>query len=79
MRWATTVWTVYHTHTPPRRFSKVDCSTTKRVPIRNDTSLLSFRRDASNADLFGTATIPTIPTILTTVEISSIENRPRGV
>ena len=55
------------------RFSKLDCSTTKRVPvpIPNDMSSESSRRDVSNADTFGTDTIPT-------VEISIMQNRPRG-
>ena len=47
----------------------------KRMPIPNDTSSESSRRDASNADLLGTGTIPTTPTIPTAVEISSMENR----
>ena len=64
----------YHYNTPLERFSKVDCSTTKRVPIPNDTFPASSGRDVSIADLYGTATtIPTIPTIPT------MENRPRGV
>ena len=32
-------------HTPLGRFSKVDCSATKRVPIPNETSSESSRRD----------------------------------
>ena len=36
-------------HTPLGRFSKLDCSTTKRVPIPNDKSSESSRRDVSNA------------------------------
>ena len=46
-------------HTPLERFLKVDCSTTKRVPIvplvpiPNDTSSESSRRVVSNVDLFG--------------------------
>ena len=48
----TTVYDGVH-HTPLGRFSKLDCSTTKRVPIPNDTSSESSRRDVSNADLFG--------------------------
>ena len=63
-------WGVYHT--PLGRFSKVDCSTTKRVPTPNDTSSGSSPRDISNPDLLGTGTIPN-------VEISSTENRARGV
>ena len=62
-------------HKPPLwRFPKLDCSTTKtvpRVPLPNDRSPESSRRDASNAHFFGTATSPT-------VEISRMENRPRG-
>ena len=42
------------------------------VPIPNDTSSESSRRDVPNADLFATGTIPR-------VEISTMENRPRGV
>ena len=50
-------WGVYHTplgcitppwgvyHTPLGRFSKFDCSTTKKVPIPKDTSSESSRRD----------------------------------
>ena len=52
--------------------SKVDCSTTKRVPIPNETSSESSRRDVSKADRFGVDTIPT-------VEMSRMENRIRGV
>ena len=64
--------TVYITRTHLGRFSKPDCSTTKRVPVPtlNDTSSESSRRDVSCADQFGTGTIPT-------VEIPSTENRPR--
>ena len=66
---------VYHHHTALAggRFSKVDCSTTKRVPIvpiPNDTSPKSARRHISNADLVGTGTIPA-------VETSTVENPPR--
>ena len=46
--------------TPLGRFSKVELSTTKMVPvvlIRNYTSSESSRRDVSNTDLFGTDTI----------------------
>ena len=53
-------------------FSKLHCSTTKRVPIPNDTSAASSRRDVSNAYLCGASIIPT-------VEVSSIGHRPRGV
>ena len=56
---------------PLGRFSKLDCSTTKRVPIPNDAFSESSHRDVSNADRFGTGSIPT-------VEISRMENRPRG-
>ena len=62
---------VYHTPCLGR-FSKLDCSTIKTVPIPNETSSESSRRDVSNAQLGGTGTIPT-------VEISTMENRPRGV
>ena len=55
--------------TPPlRRFSKLDCSTTKRVPIPNDTSPETSRQGGSNAGLCGTGPVPT-------VEISSLEHR----
>ena len=57
-------------HTPLGRFSKLDCSTAKRVAIPNDTSSESSRRDVCIADLFGIDPIPT-------VEISTTENRPR--
>ena len=59
-------------HTPLGRFSQLDCSTTKRVPIPNDTSSASSRRAVSNAEILGDDTIPT-------AEISTLENRPRGV
>ena len=44
---------------PPKGlfFSKPDCSTTKRVPIPNDASSESSRRDLSNTDLCGADTI----------------------
>ena len=48
-------------NTPLERLSKLDCSTTKRVPIvpiPNHTSLESSQRHVSNADLLGTYTIP---------------------
>ena len=61
---------LYHTPTTLRRFCKLECSTTKRVPIPNDTSSESSRRDVYNADL-DTDTIPT-------VETSTMEHRPRG-
>ena len=41
------------------------------MPVPNDTSSESCLRDVSNVDLFGTNTVPT-------VEISTMENRPRG-
>ena len=41
------------------------------MPIPNDTSSESSRRDISNADLFGNETIPI-------VQMSSMDNRPRG-
>ena len=65
------MYSISHYHTPLRLFSEPDCSTTERVPIPNDTSSERSRRDASNADLFGTDTIPT-------VGISTMEHRPRG-
>ena len=58
---------------PLGRFSNHDFSTTERVPIPNDTASERSRRDGSNADLRGNGTIPTA------VEISTTENRPRGV
>ena len=64
-------------HTPLDRFPKLDCSATKRVPMPNDTSSESSRRDVFNGDLYGTG--GTVPTVTTTVEISTMENRPRGV
>ena len=40
-------------HPPEAVFSKLDCSTTKAVPISNDnTSSESSRRDVFNAELF---------------------------
>ena len=39
---------------PWRRFSKLDCSTTKTAPRPNGTSSESARRDVSNVDPFGT-------------------------
>ena len=65
------VYSILHYDTPLGRSSKLDCSTTKKVPIPNDTSSESSRRDAYNADLFGTVIIPA-------VEISTMEDRPRG-
>ena len=48
-------------HPPPSGVvSKLDCSTTKRVPIPNETSSGSSRRGVSDADLSGTDTIPTV-------------------
>ena len=44
-------------HTPLVRFSKLDCSTTKRVPRPHDTWSESSRRDVSHDKLFGTGTI----------------------
>ena len=41
-------------YTPLEFFSKLDCSTTKRVPIPNDTSPQSSRWDVSSAELCGT-------------------------
>ena len=58
-------------HTPLGRLSKLHCSTPmRRVPIPNDTSSESSRRDVSNAELLGTDAIPTA------VEISSMEMSP---
>ena len=59
-------------NTPLGRFSKLDCSPTKTVPIANENSSGSSRRDASYADIFGTDTVPD-------AEISSMANRPGGV
>ena len=67
-----TVCYVYHTTLG--RFSKVDCSTTKRVPTvptPNDTSSESSQPDVSNAELVGTDPIPA-------VDISTMEIRPGG-
>ena len=47
-------------HTPLGRFSKLDYSTTKRMPMPNDTSSESSRRDVSSAELLGIDTIPTV-------------------
>ena len=44
----------------PGGVSKLDCSTTRRVPIPNDASSESSRRNVSNAILFGARTIPTV-------------------
>ena len=70
----TAVWS--HYDTPLGRFSKLDCSTTKRVPTPNAiyTSSESSRRDVSSADLYGADT-----TANTAVEISTMDNRPRGM
>ena len=71
IRYAIPYRTVYITH-PWSGFSKLDCSTTKRVPqyrtIR--TSSASSRRDFSDADHFGTDT-----TRIQTVEILTMDNR----
>ena len=63
---------VYHASLGP--FPKLDCSATKRVPvpILNDTSSEGSGRDDSGTVFFGTDTI-------LSVEISTMENRPRGV
>ena len=52
-----------HYHAPLERFSKLDCSTAKRVPIPNDSSSESSRRDVSSADLLSTDTAVNIPTV----------------
>ena len=44
-------------------FSLLDCSTTKMVPIPNDTSSESSPRDASNADVVGVDTVATVEII----------------
>ena len=54
---------------PLERFSKLDCSTTNRVPMPNDTSSESSWRDVSYADLFRTS-------IILTVEISTMKIGP---
>ena len=61
-------------HIPLERFFKLDCSASKRVAvlIPNDTSSERSRRDVSNPDHVRTGT-------MSTMEISSVENRPRGV
>ena len=67
--------TVYIKYNPPGAVVHarlLDCMTTKRVPVPNGTSSDISRRDVSNADLSGTGTS-------STVEISTMENRPRGV
>ena len=61
--------TVYK-DTPLGRFSKLDFSTSKRLPIPDDASSESSRRDVPNAGLSGADISPT-------AEISSMENRPR--
>ena len=56
-------------HTPLRRFCKVDCSTTTRVPIPNDTVPLpkALGEAFPTPTLFGTdAIIPTLAEISTT-------------
>ncbi|CAN0190203.1 unnamed protein product [Ectocarpus sp. 12 AP-2014] len=53
---------------PLDRFSKLDYSTTKRMPKLKNTFSESSRRDGSNAAIFGTATVFAI-------EISSFESR----
>ena len=60
-------------HITPTRggFSKLDFSTTKRVPTTNDTSSERSRQIFSNADMFGMDAVPT-------VDISTTKNRPRG-
>ena len=50
-RVGTRICTTVYNHTPLRRFSKLDCSTAKRVSMPNDTSSESSRRDVFNADL----------------------------
>ena len=54
---------------PLRRFSKLDRSTAKRVPIPNETCSENSPRYVSNVNVFITATIQT-------VEIPTTENRP---
>ena len=66
------LYTTVYIYTPLGRFSDLDCSTSERVLIPNDTSSASSPRAVFNADLVGTGTIPT-------VEISTMANRPRGV
>ena len=83
--------TAYVHHTPLGEFSKLDCSTTKRVPlpIPSDASSESSRRDVSDAHLFfgiGNGTLLVVEQssledtdAVPTAEISTMENRPRGV
>ena len=54
-----TVYSISH-HTPLGRFSKLDCSTTQRVPIPNDAYVFGTLSVGSfpTSDLFGTDTIP---------------------
>ena len=47
-------------HTALGGGSKIDRSITKRVPTPNDVPSETYQRDVSNADLFGTDTIPTV-------------------
>ena len=68
--------------TLPGAVSQAGLLDNKRVPVPrpHDTSSESSRRDASNADVFGTATIPTIQTTnINTMKLSTMKNRPRGV
>ena len=58
------------------RFSKIDCSPSKRMPRPNATSSESSRRHVSNADLIGT---DIFQLLIPTMEISTMENRPRGM
>ena len=67
--------------TPPRSFFQARLLDSQEGASTERYVFSSSRRHLSNADVFGTGTIPTIPTIPTinTVEISTMENRPRGV
>ena len=58
--WCVVSYTTVYITLPWGGGSRLDCSTTKRVPIPNDASSESSRRDVSNAVLFGADTIPTV-------------------
>ena len=75
-----TVYLLRVCHTPPLgQFSKVDCSTTKRVPIPNDAlGKLSARRFECRPFWQRHYYVIVQLLIYTAVEISSLENRTRG-
>ena len=70
---------VYHTHL--RRFSKVDCSASKRVRHSRTIRLRKERFPTPNfwAPILFQLVILLILSIYTATEMSSMENRPRGV